>query len=692
MSSQLGVKRRFIDGRNDWRFQTEKAPVNTSGSQFIQGEKLFNDPITFYDDVICHGKYKGDGSLLTNLTVNDPSKLPLSGGTLTGSLIVAAPGIISGNGSGLTGVISTDNTKLPLAGGTMTGALTLTGAAVTVQVINSSAGGQLNPLTSVNLTSTGGGSLVEEAYNQRNASTGEFYRKSFFAKGTTGPKLEFANISAHAPNATTGSQKGRLDLDVTVNGTMNNFLSCNASSNHVDIKRTLHMNNHSIIQASSISTPSSNYYGKNTVQFYAGDSSFPSTSPEDQLRLTVINQGVPDAVLPLAASFPGTWGTITCSADFFGFTYVGTKSGFIYYSSDGVTWNAINDSFNGRVLCMTVFNGGLVVGGDFSITNLGTSASLIARVDSSNNVNAVNFSNYGSNGFNGESVRTLLASSSGYLYIGGKFNSDTSNALPVNNIAIMDSSVNLYCIDNSFVIGNTGTNGAVNFIAENSSYAPNYFVIGGEFNNFNNSASGYTANRNVVWKSNGAYDTDFGIPPYEVVYMNDVALCITLNGSQFYIGGYFSGLTYGSYLATFTWNGSAYNLDPNPYGASPSNPILAVYQNGGIYWSQNNGEFFDAGNSIAPAPYGSSWTWIYRTVWGQLLISTESGAQDPVIAFYFFTSDQVTLTLTGGQIYNGASVYTGGIILYNTGATVDLMFQAAYNRWYVVSQLGAGFF
>jgi hypothetical protein len=86
MTSQLNTKRRFIDGGNDWRYQTEKAPVNTSGSQFIEGEKLFNDPITFYNDVICNGKYQGDGSLLTNLTVNDTNKLPLAGGTMTGPI------------------------------------------------------------------------------------------------------------------------------------------------------------------------------------------------------------------------------------------------------------------------------------------------------------------------------------------------------------------------------------------------------------------------------------------------------------------------------------------------------------------------------------------------------------------------------------------------------------------------------
>ncbi len=86
MSSQLSIKRRFIDGRNDWRYQTEKAPVNTEGDQFVLGQKVFYDSIRFHNDVICDGKYQGDGSLLTNLNVNDTSKLPLAGGTMTGNI------------------------------------------------------------------------------------------------------------------------------------------------------------------------------------------------------------------------------------------------------------------------------------------------------------------------------------------------------------------------------------------------------------------------------------------------------------------------------------------------------------------------------------------------------------------------------------------------------------------------------
>ena len=92
------------------------------------------------------GKHYGDGSSLTGIIAaggiaTDSTKLPLTGGTLTGSLTgttatfinsvsaLALSGTHFGDGSKLTGVIAsggtaTDSTKLPLAGGTLTGALT----------------------------------------------------------------------------------------------------------------------------------------------------------------------------------------------------------------------------------------------------------------------------------------------------------------------------------------------------------------------------------------------------------------------------------------------------------------------------------------------------------------------------------------------------------------------------------------
>jgi archaellum component FlaG (FlaF/FlaG flagellin family) len=51
---------------------------------------MFNNPIKALNDVLCSGFYYGDGSHLTNLPiVNDPSKLPLAGGTMTGPIVMS---------------------------------------------------------------------------------------------------------------------------------------------------------------------------------------------------------------------------------------------------------------------------------------------------------------------------------------------------------------------------------------------------------------------------------------------------------------------------------------------------------------------------------------------------------------------------------------------------------------------------
>jgi len=552
-------------------------------------------------------------------------------------------------------------------------------------VINNNVGG-VTPGLAINQTGVAGGSLVHEMYNQRTATTGEFNRLSFFAKDFNGAKIEYSRIHQNAP--VINPARGRLDFDVWTGGANpTNFLSINGNTQQVDILRNLHMNTYPILGVSNIYTPNSNTYGKNVVQFFTGDASIPSTTPDDQMRLTLINEGVPDTVEPIPGLFPN-WGTILCSVDFNSSTYVGTDNGFVYFSTDGNTWGSINDSFNGKVLCMTVFNGELYVGGDFTQNSSFTvSYHRIAKVDSSGNVYQINWGNYmGSEGFNDE-VRTLCASSSGYLYMGGKFTFDNLNTLSCPHIAVMDTLFNLYCLDNSFGTG-YGFNNLVNFIAENSAYAPNIFIIGGEFDTMTVSSGSYVAPRNIIWGSDGTYNTN--INPYSFVSMNNAPVCITQNGSSFYIGGYFQGLPYGDYLATFDWNGSAYVIGTNPYGFSATYPIIAIYQNSGIYWSDVASNFFDAGVMVAQAPFGY-WSWIYRAVWGELIFSTNSPSQNPYAAYYIDSSDQINLTLSSGEIYYGANAYTGGVILYNKGSVVDLIYKANFNRWYVVSLINATF-
>ena len=87
MSAALKRNRRFINGIDDWQYQKEKAPVQTSGDQFILGQKSFHDGLTCFANITCHGKYIGDGSLLTNVLGTDVTKLPLAGGTMSGNIL-----------------------------------------------------------------------------------------------------------------------------------------------------------------------------------------------------------------------------------------------------------------------------------------------------------------------------------------------------------------------------------------------------------------------------------------------------------------------------------------------------------------------------------------------------------------------------------------------------------------------------
>ena len=566
---------------------------------------------------------------------------------------------------------------------------TATGTTAKITLNNTTAGGTANPITSLNLTTlVGTGSLVEEGYNQRNPVVGEFARKSFYSKTTTNVKTEYARITANAPVVTNGSQKGRLDIDINVNGTLTTYLSANGNTQQVDILKTLSMNGNAISVCNNITTQNSNTYGKNTIQFYTADASIPSYTPDDQLRLTMINEGVPDVVTPLSGSFPSTWGNILCSCDYNSSTYVGTDNGFIYYSSDGITWNTISESFNGAIYAMAVNQNSnlLYAGGTFTQTSSGSlSLSLMVSVDTAGNVGQVVWTNYASNGFNGSFVRCIEYANTGYLYIGGRFTADGGNNITCKNIAIVDSANNLYSLDNT---SGYGFDNDVNFIKRDATNG-SYFIVGGNFTTIDSSfGSSVSVQRNAVLNTN---DYNLLTAPYEVVSMNAEPVAITQNGTNLYIGGNFTGLPFGDFLANFQWDGSVYQVIANPYGATPSAPLTTVLQDGGIFWTDTNGKLWEANVNVGSAPFGY-FNWIDRAIWGQLIFSTNALAQNPTVAYFLFTSDVITLTLTVGTIYNGVSQYSGGIVLNAIGSVVDMIYQSTQNRWYVLTANNCAFF
>lgn len=93
MTSQLTKSRKFVNGTSDLQGIGKRdleSPLTINGDQFVVGSKSFVAPTRFYSDISAGGFYYGDGSKLVNLPItNDPSKLPLAGGTMTGPLVMS---------------------------------------------------------------------------------------------------------------------------------------------------------------------------------------------------------------------------------------------------------------------------------------------------------------------------------------------------------------------------------------------------------------------------------------------------------------------------------------------------------------------------------------------------------------------------------------------------------------------------
>jgi hypothetical protein len=339
---------------------------------------------------------------------------------------------------------------------------------------------------------------------------------------------------------------------------------------------------------------------------------------------------------------------------------------------------------------LKVFNGYLYIVGEFNneiVSSLTCNG--VAKIDSSNNFFPITWTNVGGNGFNAK-VRCLEVSLSNFLYIGGDFTNTGSGSLAMNYIAIVDSGDNLYCMDNTTGSG-YGFDNSVYFIKENAS-APNVLVIGGNFSNVNTAFAGVAVNRNAIWTTTGSYDTDSLNIPYQVVTFNAEPRCITSIGISNYIGGDFTSLTYGDYLVSFEWTGSAYIEAPFPPSlGSSSSPVNNILNDGG-FWFTNTGanQLYENGVLIGTSPTSSNWSAIIAGIWGQKVFSTISPSQDPVVAYFINSSNIIQVTLLGGYSFKyGGATYSGGIDMNTVGSTVDMIFNVFESAYYVVIITGS---
>ena len=600
--------------------------------------------------------------------------------------------IDSNNGNALRSQnILIDNTATAKTSLVVDNAVTGQNATLTTQnlTINRTSSGASTPIITLNQTSATGGLLAEEIYNQRTAQTGEFNRMSFFAKSSTGTKIEYGRIHQNAPVITSGSTRGRIDFAVDVGGTMTDFLSLNASSNVVNCLRSLNMNAFGISLCPNITTPNGNQYGKNDVYYLnAPTANFPTNTPDSNIRATLFNQGLTPTIDPLAGAFPSTWGAITASANFGGYTYVGTDNGLMYYSNDSFNWFQVNVNFVNKINALKEFNGYLYIVGDFNNETVSSlTCNGVAKIDSSNNFFQITWTNVGGIGFNAK-VKCLETSASGYLYIGGDFTNTGSGSLNMNYIAVVDNSDNIYCMDNTSGTG-YGFDNSVYFIKENGS-APNVLIIGGEFTSVSTALGGGSPTYNMIWTTTGSYDT--ATLPYQVVAFNAVPRCITSNGASNYIGGDFTGLTYGDYLVSFDWDGANYieAQFPTSFGSSGS-PVNNILQDGGI-WFTNTGanELYQTGVLIGTSPTSSNWSAIIAGIWGQKVFSTISPSQDPIVAYFINSSTLIQVTLVGGySIKNAGVTYTGGFNITNNGSSLDMIYNTSESAYYVVTINGS---
>jgi hypothetical protein len=570
--------------------------------------------------------------------------------------------------------------------------VTMTNGRLTV---NKTSGGGTNDSVLTLNQAVNGTVMYEERYNSKTAVTGSgVYKMSFKGKNNGGGVVEYGNMTVFSSDTSNGN--GRIDFGVS--SSLTNILTLTNSL--ISLNRNITANNYQIFNVSNITTIYNTPYGK---LYTEGITSTPiniySAQDTNTEVLYVNNIQSSSSIVPYTFfSLPNN-DIILCSANFNGYTFLGSQAGFIYYFNDPYNIYQLSQTFNGGINTMVAGPSYLYFGGSFTSDSNFNSYGYIGQIDTSLTASPVYNSNYSSYGVN-QPVNTIIENN-GYLYIGGQFQYDSSFSVPLNYIAIYDyNNGNLYAVDNN-PFSNYGFDGQVNQIYFHS--LSNYFIIIGGFSQFNYSSGAYGSLAGVVAIAFSTYNPT----SVNTVFSSNISGNIICVGSYYdssigydvvLFGGYISSPT--SYLCSFQWDGSNFTIASSlPYSISPSDAVNLIFVSPGTntlyvtsynYQIFVNGSQYSSPNSLpyscllySPHTLGSS---------GSTDQFCEGGASSSTIPFYYLQSASpsahIDITSSYPVIF-GSNTYNTSIVLASYGNSVRLIWIPPY--YFVTTYFGASF-
>ena len=562
-------------------------------------------------------------------------------------------------------------------------------------VVNNNTGGTVVPAITLNQTGSSGGILVEEIYNQRTATTGEFNRFSFHAKNSTGAKIEFARMHQNAPIIINGNERGRMDFGVReANLGIVDYIRLNGNTQTVEMGRSINMQNNNLSNASTVSATLGNFFvaqNSQTGLIYKPSedqvvNTINATIPVPQFngqRLFVFSEGITDpasSYIDPSPISPSPQSDNYCCAFFGGYVFVGMGQNLNYWDYGSSNWVTIYQ-FNSNIHVMSVFNGYLYIGGKFVFdSTFSTQFNHFARMDSGFSVNPISWSNRsGDVGFD-DIVDTICPNDIGnnYLYVGGQFRkTGTTNSYPLVCFGCIDTiSMDLYAIDDNSGGGSNGFSSPVKCIACYS----NRIFIGGEFTSQTASIFGsqntYFNQFGCFWTSNDYISLNS--PEFENVgnsgssSLNNYiykAVKDPTGNPYIHFGGDFTSLdaTY-NYLAYVDANSPTSVSGTNPFSQGcysldvlGTNTIVAKEgaSNGQIFFVLQNYQISPSSPNGTMSACVDNNTGIYQFFF--------SGAT-AITAFNPTNTTTIDLAAIGiGIIKNGVTYFTNAVILNATG-------------------------